>query len=79
MSGLIELRDGGRKRETRQGQGDGHSLGTEQLPISQLPLLNTGITEKAENEKVHHCGSLFPPAFPHLLSLMFSLFFVGIT
>lgn len=79
MSGLIELRDGGRKRETRQGQGDGRSLGTEQLPISQLPLFNTGITEEAETEKMHGCGSLFPPAFPYLLSLMFSLFFVGFT
>lgn len=57
--GFIEQRDGGRKRGTRQGQGDGRSLGFEQLPISQLPLLNTRITEEAGTEicvvfSLHH-------------------------
>ncbi|CAK6959748.1 Hypothetical predicted protein [Scomber scombrus] len=48
--GFIERRDGGRKRGTRQGQGDGRSLGAEQLPISQLPPLNTRITEETGTE-----------------------------
>lgn len=63
-----------------QGQGDGRSLGIEQLPISQLPLLNTGITEQAAAEE-SECLSpsllsfflasfryLFPNSSPHSLS-----------
>lgn len=77
--GFIERRDGGRKRGTRQGQGDGRSLGIEQLPISQL---NTGITEEAETENMHRCGSLFPPDFPYLpiffSSVLLSLFLISI-
>lgn len=44
---------------TRQGQGDGCSLETEELPISQLPLFNTGITAKTETENVHFFGWLW--------------------
>lgn len=70
-------------RETRQGRGDGRSLGTEQLPISQLPLLNTGITEEAKSGNIHRCGSIFPhpplsllqPCFLH--SSLWFLFFLA--
>lgn len=55
--GFIERRDG---RRARQGHGDGCSLGTEQLPISQLPLLDMGITEKAEMKNMHRCRTLSP-------------------
>lgn len=58
---FIERMMEGWKRGTRQGQGDGRSLGTEELPISQLPLLNTGITEEEETEDVHRCGLLLSP------------------
>lgn len=86
--GFIELRDGGRKRGTRQGQGDGRSLGTEQLPISQLPLLNTGITGEAESENVHVVHSFHQPfliflSFSHpyccLYTLPRFLFFLAIS
>ena len=52
-----------------QGQGDGRSLGAEELPISQLPLLNKGISEEAAY--VHHCGSLSLTVLLHL-SINFS-------
>lgn len=63
-------------RETRQGRGDGRSLGTEQLPISQLPLLNTGITEEAKSGNIHRCGSIFPHPPLSLTALFSSLFIV---
>lgn len=68
--GLYWTEDGGRRRGTRQGQGDGRSLGTEELPISQLPLLNTGITEEAETV----CASLWFAFSPNFTFPLYHLF-----
>lgn len=68
------------ERGTRQGRGDGRSLGTEQLPISQLPLLNTGITEEAKSRNIHHRGSIFPhPPLSLSLTALFSSLFIVVS
>lgn len=57
--------DRGKERGMEQGQGDGHSLGIEQPPISHLPLFNTGITvepgTEAQKLSLCVCISLFVP------------------
>ena len=65
----LVLRTLGFIEHSRQGHGDGCSLGIEELPISPLPLLDTGITEYAL------LGFAFFPSFIYLTCpSQFSLF-----
>lgn len=56
------------KGGTRQGQGDGRSLGIEQLPSSQLPVLNAGLNQ--ENVITLPAG---PPTFSPSFLVLFPL------